>query len=171
MTKSINEMMEEIHADGLPVSTEIEGPNPEDMEWNVTFENFHRVDTETQEDGKIIVGQEYYVDFSCPGCGHRHEKINFIGWDALICQGCKATLNREESASSSWGFDMLRNINNFWSLCLSWLAVNRPCLKISGRAAAREYCHKFGACLEDFSFSYELTETNIDRYLSRKLSQ
>ena len=53
--KTINEKMEEIHADGLPVSTEIEEPNPEDMEWNVTFENFHREEALIEEDGKVVV--------------------------------------------------------------------------------------------------------------------
>ena len=167
--KTINEKMEEIHADGLPVSTEIEEPNPEDMEWNVQFINFHRIESETQKDGKIVIGTEYYVDFSCPGCSHLHEKIMFVGWDALSCQGCKATLNREECAYSSWGFDMLKNINSFWSLCLVWILNNRTCLSIQSRSAARDYCHKFGATLEEFVLFHELDPSDVDRYLNSRL--
>lgn len=167
----VNNAMDEIHADGLPVSIETEGPNPEDLEWNVVFENFHRVDTEAQEDGKIVVGQEYYVDFSCPGCGHRHEKINFVGWTAIKCLGCGATLNREERGSSNFGYHGLKMINQFWSMALYWIVTNRPSWKISGREEARKICHRYRASIEEFAtdLEFDLTEENVSRYLSSRL--
>lgn len=39
-TKSTNEMMQEIHADGLPVSTEIEGPTPKDDDCDNLTDNY-----------------------------------------------------------------------------------------------------------------------------------
>ncbi len=167
----VNNAMDEIHADGLPVSIETEGPNPEDLEWNVVFENFHRVDTEAQEDGKIVVGQEYYVDFSCPGCGHRHEKINFVGWTAIKCLGCSATLNREERGSSNFGYHGLKMINQFWSMALYWIVTNRPSWKISGREEARKICHRYRASIEEFAtdLEFDLTEENVSRYLGSRL--
>ena len=148
-------------------------PEPGDCneEWSVKFTNFQRAESHPffDLDGKVIVGSLYTVDFDCPGCGHEHKTISFIGWPALSCQGCGATLNREEPAYSSWSFQMLRDMNTFWSLCLSWLAVNRPTLRISGRTAAKNYCHKFDATIEEFVVLHELKESDVARYLNSKL--
>tara|TARA_R100000664_G_scaffold28320_1_gene39504 strand:- start:257 stop:742 length:486 start_codon:yes stop_codon:yes gene_type:complete len=159
--KSTEKLMNEIYADGLPVSREIDGPIPEDLEWSVSFHGFRRENTQK--------GLTHLVDFYCPGCNHLHKDINFVGWSALICQGCGATLTREESSHTSWGYEMLSNINRFWSLVLQWLHFNKPCLKISGRVEAREFCHKFGVTLEEFVFFNDLNQDHIDEYLHGKL--
>jgi len=123
-----------------------------DLEWDVTFLNWR------------MSGEQALIDFECPGCQHMHEDISFIGWTALKCQGCGATLRREQNP---WGPQVFRTLNDFWSHVLLWLVINKPCMGITGRIQAREFCHKFGACAEDFLWMHELDEANIDKYLSR----
>ena len=37
----------------------------------------------------------YTVTATCDGCGHRH-LLSFSGWSAIVCQGCKAEIERGE---------------------------------------------------------------------------
>ena len=36
----------------------------------------------------------YYLGrVTCPGCKHEH-RLSFAGWSAIVCQGCRAELQR-----------------------------------------------------------------------------
>ena len=164
------DLFDEAYSDGDAThNTETVEVQPEDFsscEWTVVFKNFKN----SYQEGSEI--NKWTVDFDCPGCGHEHNNVMFVGWTAVSCLGCGATLTREENSKplfSGWETQTLRNINTFWSLALHWIAVNRPSLRISGRIGARKYCHKFDVSIEDFCWLHELTEVQVSKYLDSKL--